>query len=183
MMSDRADDTRVDVILACALIISCFLPCSPAEATRRREDPALIHARACVGELGWRAPDEACSAIVEVHMRRAALRGWRPETVARLYSAALRRPPRGRMWVPQLRPGRRPPMAWPGLPWARYERRLREIVEVVRGTLDGEAPESCPDAVHYGGAMDAVPTGHVEACRWAIGRGSQRFYARTGDAS
>jgi hypothetical protein len=165
------DDERLGLLLACGLILAAMLPCGPAEG--QREDPALDHARACVGELGWRAPDDACAAIVEVHVRRGVR--------ARSYSAALRRPPRHRAWVPQLDVGRAPPMAWPrALPWARHERRFVDVLEVVRQTLAAERPEACPGAMHYGGLMDATPAGHVEVCRWTVGRGAQVFFAPEG---
>lgn len=162
-----------------ALVLLALAPCVPHEVDgQRRDDPARVHAAACVGELGWNAPDDACAAIVEVHVRRAAMRGHtHHDAVARTFSQAIRRPPPHRLWVPQLiRPGI--PRAWPRhLSWRRHEARFAHYLEVVRATLEGERVTACPGATNYGGLMDTPAEGLVEVCRWSIGRGAQVFYA------
>lgn len=173
-MGDGPDETRFACILAAGLVIACMIPCTPADG---QDDPARVNAAAAIGELGWRAADDAYAAIVEVHVRRASAQGMRPETMARLYSAAMRRPRRA--WVPELaRPGR--PPSWPApASWRRHAARFASVLEVVRATLAGERVEACPGAMHYGSAtLDPVPRGHVEACRWGEGRRAQSFYVR-----
>jgi hypothetical protein len=173
------DDPLRSILAIHALValVSCGSTCR-SEA-QRTVPPEVIHARACVGELGWSAPDEACVAIVEVHRRRAALTGLSPESVAVRYSAALRRPPRHRAWVRELADRSEAPRSWPSGPsWARARERFSALVNVARDALTAEPETVCPGALHYGGAMDSVPSGHEEACRWAIGRGAQMFYRR-----
>lgn len=160
------------------MLVSCGSTCD-AEA-QRSVPPEVVHARACVGELGWSAPDEACVAIVEVHRRRAALTGMSPESVAKRYSAALRRPPSHRAWVRELADRSEAPRGWPRVAsWTAARARFAALVNVAREALDSDA-EVCPGALHYGGLMDSIPTGHEEACRWRIGRGAQVFYRRSG---
>lgn len=178
---DDARRWRARVLLvAWGLVLAALAPCQPVEA--RRDDPARVHAAAAVGELSWRAPPEAYAAIVGVHVRRGALRGLRPELVARTYSQALRRPPRQRAWVPQLI-GRGMPRAWPsGASWPRHARRFDEIVELAREVLDGRRVSPCPEATGYGGLMDAPDRSleevwRVDLTRPGGPRRAQIFYA------
>lgn len=170
-------------ILACGFVIAALAPCDPVEARRPRVDPARVHAAAGVGELSWRAPDEAYAAIVGVHVARGRVRGVAPETVAWAYSRALRAPPPSRAWVPQLAlPGT--PRAWPaGVSWPRHARRFGEIVELAREVLDGRRASPCPTAIGYGGLMDPPDPSleevwRVDLTREGGPRRAQIFYAR-----
>jgi hypothetical protein len=66
-----------------AVVVVAFVASTAALAQRTGPDAALWNARAAVGELGWRAPDDAYAAIVEVHLRRAQLTGTSAALMAR----------------------------------------------------------------------------------------------------
>ena len=169
-----------------ALCLLALVASTAAFAQRTGPDAALWNARAAIGELGWRAPDDAYAAIVEVHLRRARLTGTTTTLMARRYSAAVRRPPRHRRWVRELRVSASPPRSWPAQldgAWPRYSERLEHVRTIAADVLRGRREVACEGAVHYGGAMDSVPARHVEACAWPIGRGEQRFYRRANTAN
>lgn len=160
--------TRALILAACLALVAVL----PTTAQRPRteyatRDAVLWNARAAVGELGWRAPDDAYAAIVEVHIRRASLTGTTPSYMARTYSAAVRRPPRRRAWVRELHGRPQVPPSWPShlvRAWPRHAQRFVEVREVVRATLEGERDVACPDAEHYGSREDGAPGGRVD--RW-----------------
>jgi hypothetical protein len=164
-----------------ALCLLALVASTAAFAQRTGHDAALWNARAAVGELGWRAPDDAYAAIVEVHLRRAQLTGTSAALMARRYSAAIRRPPRHRRWVRELRVSASPPPSWPphlGGAWQRYAEQLEHVRELASDVLAGRREVACEGATHYGGLMDSTPAGHAEACRWTVGRGAQLFFRR-----
>jgi hypothetical protein len=164
-----------------ALCLLALVASTAALAQRTGPDAALWNARAAVGELGWRAPDDAYAAIVEVHLRRAQLTGTSAALMARRYSAAIRRPPRHRRWVRELRVSASPPPSWPahlGGAWHRYAEQLERVRAIAADVLAGQREVACEDATHYGGLMDSTPAGHAEACRWTVGRGAQLFFRR-----
>lgn len=170
---------------ALALLALAVAPLrSTAQRSQHGADADLWNARAAVGELGWRAPDDAYAAIVEVHIRRAHLTGTTTAFMARRYSAAIRRPPRHRAWVRELHGRESPPPSWPPHldgSWWEYAQRFGEVRDVVRKVLRGEREPACEDAEHYGSVeLDGTPAGFVEVCRWRAGRHHQGFYARRG---
>lgn len=151
-------------------------------------DADLWNTRAAIGELGWRAPDDAYAAIVEVHVRRAQLTGTTTAFMARRYSAAVRRPPRHRAWVPELHTRNTAPPSWPPHldgSWWRYAERVGEVREIVRAVLRGERGAVCEDAEHYGSESDGVPGGQLG--RWeracSFEGTSQRWWKRTANGS
>lgn len=169
-------------LAALALLVCATLPLS-AQRSRHGADADLWNTRAAVGELGWRAPDDAYAAIVEVHMRRAHLTGATTAHMARRYSAAVRTPPWHRAWVRELDVGPRVPTAWPPNlrgAWPRYAARFGEVREVVRAVLRGERREVCPGAEHYGSQADGAPGGQAD--RWesacAFEGTTQRWWKR-----
>jgi len=177
-----------------ALTLLAALAAFSPVTSQPRPTPARVHAAACVGELGWTAPDDACASMVEVHVARAG--AVRPETVALRFSAALRRPPRHRRWVPQLMTAtrRQAPAAWPErLPWASWRMDALERYEAVAAAvLAGERAPACPGCVDYGGLMDE-PAPHLEEVRRFVVRSceglrgcrpaAQVFYRRRSDGS
>lgn len=187
----RAAGSVAALLFALALALAP-LPDAPATAqhphltrsprSHHGADADLWNARAAVGELGWRAPDDAYAAIVEVHVRRAHLTGTTTAFMARRYSAAIRRPPRHRAWVRELHARESAPPSWPPHldgSWWEYAQRFGAIRDVVREVLRGEREPACPAAEHYGSVeLDGTPTGFVEVCRWRAGRHHQGFYAR-----
>lgn len=171
-------------LLVCGFALATLGFCGRSSDAQPRGAPERIHAAACVGELGWRAPAEACASIVEVHMRIGTARDLRPELVAQAFSAALRRPPPRRQWVPELAQAspRRAPRSWPArLPWGRYAARVEEYAQVAQEVLEGHFPEACPGCINYGGLMDAQPPGTVEVRRFVLSERplrAQVFYRR-----
>lgn len=178
------------------LTILLALVAVPHALSQRSPSPARVHAAVCVGEVGWAAPDDACASIVEVHVARA--RGeLRPETVAQAFSAALRRPPPNRRWVPGLLQAteRTRPVGWPtGLAWPSWRwEALQRYEAVATAVLSGSREPACPGCVDYGGLMDAAPSGMEEVRRFTFRscegrpRGcrpvAQIFYRRSADGS
>lgn len=158
---------RLSILLAIVAMLAAVTPIH----SQPRPRPERVHAAVCVGEVGWAAPDDACASIVEVHVARA--RGeLRPETVAQVFSAALRRPPANRRWVPGLLQAteRQRPAGWPnGLAWAAWRwEALQRYEAIAAAVLSGERPPACPGCVDYGGLMDAAPRGMEEARRFVF---------------
>lgn len=184
---------RSPVLIALALVVGSLAWCpaegstQPSRTTRafhHGADADTWNARAAVGELGWRAPDDAYAAIVEVHIHRARITGTTTAHMARRYSAAVRRPPPHRAWVPELhaRTAASPP-SWPphldGV-WWRYAERFDAVRDVVRDVLRGERAPVCPEAEHYGGPMDSMDEDRWErAC--SIEGTAQRWWKRIGN--
>lgn len=176
---------RSAILLAVGLVLAAVLP-SSANAPTLLDLPlgdraAVWNARVCVGEVGWRAPLEACSAMVWVHAKRAKATGVTLATMARRYSRAVRRPPRHRTWVGQLDVTPTPPVAWPPHldgAWPRYRARFADVLSHVRAILRGEVPDPCPDAMHYGGPMDSTPSRHAEDATCVFEGTRQRFFRR-----
>lgn len=136
----------------------------------------LLQARACYGEA--QAHLEACTAMAHVHRKRALLRGVSFATAVR-YSRAVRNPPRHRRWVLLLHPGLRAPAGWPsGQNWSYAQPRFRAVYEHVERFFRAPVADPCPRALHYGGPMDAIPSGFEldESCVFEGTR--QRFFRR-----
>lgn len=186
---------RSPALIALALIVGSLAWC-PAEGNTQPAQPPRVarthvhgadadlwNTRAAIGELGWRAPDDAYAAIVEVHVRRAQLTGTTTAFMARRYSAAVRRPPPHRAWVPELHTRHAAPPSWPPHldgSWWRYAERVGEVREIVRAVLRGERGAVCVDAEHYGSEADGVPGGQLG--RWeracSFEGTSQRWWKR-----
>lgn len=174
---------RPTLLFAASLLLaSSVLADAPTfGGARLGVDAALWNARVCVGEIGWRAPLEACSAMVWVHAKRAAGSRATVATLARRYSRAVRRPPWRRAWVAQLRATGPAPVTWPPHlveAWPRYRARFAEIFAHVESVLRGDVPDPCPDVDHYGGPMDSVPTGREVDDTCAFEGTRQVFYRR-----
>jgi hypothetical protein len=165
-----------------AVVAFALVASTAALAQRSGPDAALWNARAAVGELGWRAPDDAYAAIVEVHLRRAQLTGTTPALMARRYSAAIRRPPRHRRWVRELRVSASPPPSWPthlGGAWHRYAEQLERVRAIAADVLAGRREVACEDAEHYGSTRDGAPGGRDDA--WEVActfRGTTQLWWR-----
>lgn len=184
--SKRARGITGSVALALLFAAATLAPLSTtAQGARFHHgaDADLWNTRAAIGELGWRAPDDAYAAIVEVHVRRAQLTGTTTAFMARRYSAAVRRPPPHRAWVPELHTRNAAPPSWPPHldgSWWRYAERVGEVREIVRAVLRGERGAVCEDAEHYGSEADGVPGGQLG--RWEAACSfegtSQRWWKR-----
>jgi len=108
---------------------------------------SLTLARMCAGETGPRDLT-VCAAQVGVIARRAARRGISMSTMARLYSAALRRP--SRAWVPLLTGGARPVGFPRTASWRRYRGAFRSLEQSTQDQLAGRVDDPCPAALHFG---------------------------------
>lgn len=165
-----------------ALVLLATLAVAPVTAQRRGADAALWNARAAIGELGWHAPDDAYAAIVEVHLRRAQLTGTTSALMARRYSAAIRRPPRHRRWVRELRVSASPPPSWPAHldgAWWRYAEQLERVRTIAADVLAGRREVACEGAEHYGSTQDGAPGGRDDA--WEVActfRGTTQLWWR-----
>ncbi|MCB9603314.1 MAG: hypothetical protein H6720_23610 [Sandaracinus sp.] len=165
-----------------ALLALALTPPLDAQPRVTPED-VRVQAAAAVGELGWRAEPDAYAAIVEVHVRRARLRGVSPRTMARAYSAALRRPPRHRAWVTELRDAPSPPPSWPQHlrgRWAERRATFARVERIALEVLTGARDEVCPEALYYGSTADGPPGG--DPTRWesacAFESTTQRWWRR-----
>ena len=169
-------------------LLLLLLAAWPADASlppiRLGRDAALIQTRSCVGETQFH--HDTCVAMTWIHMKRAQLHGTTLATMASRYSTVIRRPRRA--WIFLLKPEGPMPMTWPRrISWSRYQERFRDLHEKVEEVLRGEVSDPCPDAMHYGGPMDAVPRGYEAAPACLPDRSSRQiFYRRivtTGDAT
>ena len=112
------------------------------------EDTMLTLGRAMVGEADWHEPDHVAIAYVlarrwRVHQKNRAPLSFR--SYIRLYSASLRSTSERSLWIQSLPWG---PM--PGL----YEKRWDRVRHLVKAWGNGRIKDPCPNAVHWGGAMD-----------------------------
>lgn len=173
---------RTSLVLAC--VLACALLALASSASARftwggvalREGDVLLQARACYGEAQTHL--EACTAMAHVHRKRALLRGVSFRTAVR-YSRAVRNPPRHRRWVLLLHPGLRAPAGWPSAQsWSYAQPRFRAVYEHVERLFRAPVADPCPEALHYGGPMDAIPRGFEldESCVFEGTR--QRFFRR-----
>ena len=145
-----------------ALIVAYLLISSPGHASawpetrlaryqgaRVTSSSAEVLTQMCVGETGPFDP-YACVIQVGIIARRAARRGMRIETMARLYSSALRRP-RHRAWILELRYQGRRPVGFPRrASWSRAAKGFDSLYRVVRSQLAGDVPDPCKVATHFG---------------------------------
>lgn len=142
------------------------------------QNPAVIMARACVGEVGFGAPDQLCAAISFVHIKRARRQGLRPARMASIYSRAVRSPQSSRIWVNELTPHGVAPAHWPAANWERAQARFRELVRLNGRILAGRVDDPCPNSLHYGSSrLDPVPEGFEIDTTCPV-NGAQVFYRR-----
>lgn len=145
-------------------------PSAPAPIPASEWTPAtqLDAARTCWGEGGFNLRD--CASVLWVVTNRYR-QGARPTWVQTLkaYSAIWgRRSPRQRLAT--------------SLPWSDYpgwNARLNASWAVLRAHVlrwgEGKVRNPCARAVHFGGAMDAAPSGHVRVRCIGV---ANRFYRR-----
>ena len=155
-----------------ALVILGFVNVSKAQTV---SPTVLWQARSCIGEVGFRNPEE-CIAMAWVHKKRAVSRGISMLSMTRAYSVPVRVVPRSRTWIWELNIVSKP-RSWPrNLRWSHRHLFFRFLTRKLRGVLDSTVPDPCPDAMHYGGPMDPVPPGfEVTEC---LPNSRQIFYKR-----
>jgi hypothetical protein len=144
--------------LAAAMLAFALLLCSAAPSLAWRpplpeeawnEDAQIALARAMVGEADWNEPDHVAIAFV-------LARRWRKATSNRVeplpfeqfvarYSASLRNGTARGSWIRGLQWG---PMPGP------FEQRWDRVRKLVDAWGRGRVKDPCPNAMHWGGAMD-----------------------------
>ncbi len=178
----------VCIALACAPLA---LP-NPASAEAEGDvfsDPdigaALLPVAQCVvAESGGHTSDVV--AITFVLAKRARQAGVSVGEMARRYCRIHRDDARGRdhvrphrRWILQLVwTARQPrPASWPGGRWEQMRDAWRKVQLLVVLVATGELDDPCPDAFHWGGAMDGRPkrTGPV-----SCGATRNLFWSRPG---
>ncbi len=138
-------------------ILSVLLVTAPAFAYRRPppipaeqwdDEARLTLARAMVGEADWHEPDHV--AIAHVLARRWRIHQQNREAISfpryiQLYSASLRSDSDRSKWIRALPWG---PMPGP------FEQRWARVQKLVNAWGQGLIKDPCPQALHWGGAMD-----------------------------
>lgn len=162
-------------LISLFLLILAFAIPAGADSVRLGRNASLVQTRSCVGETQFH--EDTCVAMTWVHLKRARLHGVSFVSMASRYSTVLRRP--SRAWIFQLKLEGPPPARWPrGISWSRYQERFRELHEKVDEVLRGEVPDPCPDVLHYGGPMDAVPRGYESDPTCLPDRTSRQIFYR-----
>ena len=152
----------------------------PVPDNQWNDTSKLWLARSMIGEVGWRRPAEQ-SAVAWIYAVRA------PESstydflgMVKRYSAAVRTPGKRRNpWLFELGFNRTRPKAWPTGPlWTGlHDDAWIEALELADRWQNGEVPNPCPQANHFGGYVDRH---RAEAARWTRVKcrppeGSKRF--------
>jgi hypothetical protein len=139
MYPTRGDERRACLAIALALLLGVILCWLPSQASA--QDEALMLARTCVSERGWRVDTNDCAAIYEVALNRATSRGIplaraMRELSPRLHGAG----PMARLWLRGLEANGRRPWAWPAASWARHRpmwlATYDEALELVAGARE-----------------------------------------------
>jgi hypothetical protein len=114
-----------------------------------------ILAQVCVGEALWALRD--CAAITHVLIKRwrtvPELQGMTLAEVAVAYSAPMRRKSRRARWVRAL-----PASA------GKHRVRWARVLNTVTGVLNGDVPDPCPLATHWGSPTDSPTDRMIGVC-------------------
>lgn len=171
-MGDRYLPHRSIAVVLAAVVVIFLLLASDARADARYQgarvtaNSARVLTRMCVGETGSRNL-YACVAQVGVIARRAARHNMRIETMARLYSSALKYPRRS--WILTFVPGGARPPSFPAASWSLFSARVVRLERVIASQLAGEVPDPCLVAMHFGSVrLDghrARRAGWIRVCR------------------
>jgi hypothetical protein len=137
------------------LLLAVNLVAAPALAYRKPipeaawdETDKLTLARAMVGEADWHEPDHVAIAFVLARRWTAHQENRAPLPFHRyieLYSASLRSSSERSKWVQAL--------PWGPLPGP-FEQRWDRVMKLVQAWGEGRVKDPCPNARHWGGAMD-----------------------------
>lgn len=145
-------------IVALSASVATAQPISEDDWTPRAR---LLLAQSCVGEAGFRsALTGECAAIAWVYAKRVAQmrRAGRTidyATMVRLYSQPIRL--RRHLWIVSLREDLEQPRGWPRR-WPNWDEYFREqwslVLDAVDSWADGQEPDPCPRATHFGATTD-----------------------------
>lgn len=149
----------ITLVLAALLAV----PITPAVASNRIPEPSETDVRVlsqmCIGEAGWRGGETGeCAAIIHVMLwlQGHRMRGWRLQTVARVYSAVFKT--RYRPWIMGLNLSNTRPAYWRSASWPLHRPLWESTVLSVRETLSGERINPCPRARDWGSVSDGSPS-------------------------
>ena len=160
-MNNQQQDTQsvfAGLAVAIILLVVLFILAVARGASADDSDVGLWLARSCVGEGGWEsARSGECAAILHVYRKRAELSGRSVLTVAKKYSAAIkRRKNRPNPWVLHLNREGTQPEHWPSKKskWEKHTSMWTEVLELADSFLLGDVQDPVPDADHYGCKVD-----------------------------
>lgn len=134
------------------------------------EETQLTLARAMVGEADWHEPDHVAIAFVlarrwrQLQQNRTDSPGF--QSYIGRYSASLRNDGARSTWIRGLQ--------WGPLPGP-FEQRWDRVRRLVAAWGEGRIKDPCPNAMHWGGAMDR-PSRRYHAVSCGLTRNI--FYAR-----
>lgn len=186
-----------------SLLLAALLALAPTSVHAQRDADVHALATVCASELAFRGSVEECAAIAGVLERRATRFEMAFSAFARVYAASAfdtdRRDERG--YLAHLRLDGREPAQWPTTivladgrvvrhaPWRHYQRDWLGLVEAARSILRGELIDPCPDADHWGQAIEgSVDMQRAERAGWERVCGDRGFRnafwrVRRGEAS
>lgn len=134
------------VLLAAAPAFAYRKP--PLPEVEWDESTQLTLAQAMVGEADWHEPDHVAIAYVLARRWHRHQMNREPLSFQRyiqLYSASLRSVSERSSFIRSL--------PWGVLPGP-YEQRWNRVQKLVKAWGDGRIKDPCPNAMHWGGAMD-----------------------------
>lgn len=141
--------TTVSFLLICLMATPAFAYRKPPLPTDEwDESTQLTLARAMVGEADWHEPDHVAIAFVLARRWRMHSANREPITFQRyisLYSASLRSESDRSNFIRSL--------PWGALPGP-HEQRWNRVQKLVKAWGQGMIKDPCPNAMHWGGAMD-----------------------------
>lgn len=145
-------------VALCALAVLYALIVATAVG-QRRPDPALLLARSCVSERGWRVETDDCAAIAEV-VRARSERTGEPfvEAIGELAPHLHGEDPLPRRrWLQHLDVDGARPRHWPrSASWERHAPAWQATLDEARALLAGERPSPCERTPSAWGSADDV---------------------------
>lgn len=160
-----------------------FLLLTPSVSGQAREDdPALLLARTCVSERGWRLETDDCAAIYEVALVRSRRHHETLAGALRALSPRLHGTGVSRSWLTDLDVDAHLPRGWRGARWtarggcALTERRGRCVarredwvatLEQARALVTGTVPRVCASPPTAWGSTSDLRAGRARGGVWA----------------
>ena len=170
--------TRHWLTLGLLLIVVGLEGARSARVAAQRDDDAVILARICVSEAGWRDSDD-CAAIHAVIRRIAEISGSSWRDAARQASPRLAACAVSRRWLCGLNARATQPAHWPALlPWSAYRDDWLEAVARARRIIEGDIAARCAETPRTWGSPQDFARARREGRRLRVvdcGRTRNRF--------
>lgn len=118
----------------------------------------LLLAISFIGEAGWHSESD-WAAIAHVYKKRSEFYGVPMEHMVKRYSRVLHEDnevPRAVMLRSLRLDGKQPEFWSLSLRWSNYKPRWEAALAFAQRFLDGDVPDPCPTAFHFGGPRDEV---------------------------